>query len=217
MYKWKWIVLTGGLMSWGSLAHAETLTVEALLNKCLAAYDNAKTYQGWLRFQEVQGEKSQTMTMQVKAEAQPGGQVKRSSMTMNSSRGDVARILDDGKTIYVVNEQTKTYRTAPHRPDKISGLLQSTIKRVMGVQSDLKVSKTQQGSTPMYLISGAPKGSQTKILINAQNFQMESLSIQRTENGQPLKSGLNITDQKFNAPIPASVFVWKAPAGYKKQ
>jgi outer membrane lipoprotein-sorting protein len=210
------IIAVMGLAFGHDVAQAQTSSVASLLNKSLAVYEKARTFQGTMTLKESLAGQTRTVTMQIRAESGANGMTKRSVMNMKTSTGASMRMLDDGKTIYAVDNKSKIYRTTPHRPDKISGLLQSTFDKVRGVQNELKAKKVKQGKSTVYLITGKPQGSPTKIVINAANYQLESMTVTRTENGKPFTGGITLSGQKFNAPIPASAFVWKAPAGYKK-
>ncbi len=201
-------------------SHAQSFRIEQVIAKCIASYDKAKTYQGNLILSRKTPRSTTQLLVEMQMENDANGWIKHSRVIQKTQGGQLGALtvemLDDGTALYTLFRATRTYKVSPHRPDRVSGLLRETMNRVLKRQAALQVSRIQQGNATFYVISGNPKNSRTKIWINANNYQLESLSVNRVENKEPVEMRLTMQGQKFNASIPASVFLWKIPAGYKK-
>jgi outer membrane lipoprotein-sorting protein len=202
---------------------APLLSADEILKKCLGSYDAAKTFQGDVKFANVESTGRTWVSMRIKAENDDSGMVVRSSITIVSTGdGQAAKsmlnqqIIDDGTTLFVVYPDQKQYATGPHVPDKISGLFRQSLSKVQHAGGRLSVEVRPVNGRPTFVLTSRLADSTARILVDKATFHLQSIHVERGKPPARDVADLTVSNQVFNKPIPAENFVWKAPAGFTK-
>lgn len=207
------------LLSSTVTASADAPKAADILKRSMARYDAAKTYQGILQVTIKGPGMDTTITIDVKSQNGGKASPSRSLAKMTSETTDAAGrhkqaqiMVDDGKTVYVVSPNEKRYAVQPHHSDRLSKLFERSLTNLSQVGGELAVSVRDVQGRPTYALTGTHNGASVLILVDKATFEMKALNMTRG----PQTSKMSVTQQVFNAPIPASTFVWTPPKDYQK-
>lgn len=195
-------------------------TPEQMIQKAEARVKNAKSYQATIVMQGAMMGGPQTMSSTVKLI--PG---KKMAMTM-APLG--IQVIDDGITMYSYIPAAKQYSKSP---SQVKNQQQVGLSQIAGLsrQATLKLRPSENvGGKPAHVIQIIPKaplGNQKMLMllyIDKQTNTMRQLKTTMTAQmpGQtkPVTQTMLVTikDEKFDAPIPDSVFKFTPPPGAKE-
>jgi outer membrane lipoprotein-sorting protein len=121
-------------------------------------------------------------------------------------------MIDNGKELFVVDLSNKKYFSQPHRPDRISKLFQRSIQNVIATGGVLKVSESLVENRPTYELTNSKPDTTVRILVDKATSNLKQVHMKRKDQ----ISDLTLTKQRFNQPIPASVYAWTPPGDFQK-
>lgn len=127
------------------------------------------------------------------------------------------RMVDDGKTIYVINPQEKTYQSGKHTPDICSNYFGMIIQKSLDVGFEYFVIRAKSQGKLVYIVSSknAIKGIRSRIIIGIEDagFVILRMSTLRDKSGEVIND-MTVSDQVFDAPLPDELFA-KPPDDYR--
>lgn len=230
-------VLAGALLLASARGHAQD--VPTILNKVVAVYKNAKSYQA-------QASISQSMKM--------GSQQRKQSTTISTkykAPNKVATIIQgpqslqvysDGKTMYVYSPTEKEYMKMP-APTSLAqpggmGAVSGGDPSQMGAQLQAIFGKNAKklpdksvGGKPAFVIQSSQSGKSpdgkasfqmtVTAFIDKATYMLRQLVLNSTQSQGEQKMVQTITisfaSQQINPSLPDSVFAFKPPAGAKER
>jgi len=203
-----------------------------IVKKASALYDHARTYQATVVMDMSMGPLGRSsMVTQVKAVGNAKVHATTRAQSSGGSRAGIGsagmniEMVDDGKTMYTYMPGQNKYSKRAHVASNSN--MMAALLPIMGNPASSKATykmlpTTTVAGKPVYAIevTGARSqpGSSLILYIDKSTLhfkQMTMKTAQATSQGQP--SGMNMTmtieNEKFNAPIPDSVFKFTPPAG----
>lgn len=203
----------------GQVAHAQNPAVVALLKRSMAHYDSAKSFQGLMQITKKQGASDLVISMDIKAENDAKGSILRSTFAVGREiTGPAGRqkqdqlMVDDGKSVFVVEPANKRYSVQPHRADHLSKVFQLAITNAGKEGGDLAIGERKVEGRTCYALTGTRAGSNVLILIDKASLDLKVLTMQ--SSGTVTK--LTLTRQAFNQPIPAATFAYSPPKDFQR-
>lgn len=218
-------------------AHAAPAQSAAdVMKKANSLYTGAKTYQATMVMDMTMGALGSMSTV---TEVKSVGKTRVSTKTTSQGKptGQMAmgaanlniQMIDDGTTMYTYMAGQNKYMKRPH----VAGAAgMSSVMPFMGDPTKLKATykmlpATTLNGTPVYAIevtpaagSGMPggNGSTTVIYIDKNTYHFKELKVKSSQPaGQGKTMNMDMTmlikNEKFNQPIPDSVFKFTPPAG----
>lgn len=201
------------------------LTATEIMQKTLAAYSAAKTYQATWSYTLEQGEgeskRAQKMTIEISSKAPnrlafrvapapgekplPGGQALPE-----------LRVVVDGKTAWFENTSDKSfYRVALPKNAAISPLMFMPL-----IPSSSQVERKDDvavgGKTLFVLAAATPQGGTGRMEIDAATFHIRRVSTEALIGLAKTTSAITMDKETFDADVPESAFAYKPTRGAKE-
>jgi outer membrane lipoprotein-sorting protein len=209
------------LLAIHAAAQAEQPDAKEILQKTLAAYAGAKSYQGNWIYAQQQGKAVQKVTMEVKAK----GPIKlyiriAPAPGQKPAPGAVAvpelLIVLDGKNAWFQNVTEKVfYKVTPSENWKGSPLLffpgipaASEAKRGKDLQED--------GKTVYVVEAATTDGGFSRMEIDAATYHIRRIAAEKTVGIARVVSTITVDKETFDADIPDSAFNFKQVKGAKE-
>lgn len=208
-------------------ASASPPTAEQILQKCLASFDTAKTYQGVTTIKMQDADQQTVVTVHTKAEKGSDGFIARAAINTTvaatsptGTTTSTQNTIDDGTMIFTVEPDQKQYSKRPHVPDKISGLFRSSFKQSLdGVRrfgGKWTVSIARFQNRPVYKLLGRFAGSEIQIIIDKPTFRLYSFRGERGQGANRSVMEITVSQQVINQALPETIFTWSPPPEYKE-
>lgn len=200
--------------------------------KCKAVMTAVRTYQGTWQMSMIMGQMgSMSITMEMKAVPSssklymtvkplgtPSGMLAAPGASMN------AQMIDDGKNLYKYDRNKNQYSKEPHRPN--NSINPAEIWFRQAANSGFKIETiVKLNGRPTYVLLVVPKQGtgpaipNTRIYVDQANYQFKQMTMSNTipggQGGQPQKMDVKllVKSDRFNEPIPDSVFKFTPPPG----
>jgi len=215
--------LLGALAVFFSCAGAQTAEPDAkeILQKTLAAYSGARTYQSTWAYTEERGQVKQQMTMEVKAKSPARIVVRVARAPGQKPPPDTEaipelRVVMDGKTAHYENTTEKVFFKVPipkewrWSPEMVFPQIPaaSAVKR----GDDLMV----DGKRVLVLQAETVSGGTTRMEIDAETFRIRRVVSESIVAFVKTVSTIAVEKETFDADIPDSAFSYRAPKGAKE-
>jgi outer membrane lipoprotein-sorting protein len=195
----------------------------AILRRCLAAYDSARTFTGDVTFTITNPDPrtgSSTTHIETRIVNGPGGWIARSftAITQTTHRNGrevrgTARSVDDGTAYYTFYVDRRMYVSEPHRRERFSNLFRGTIESAGKKPFHLSVTEQAENGVPVFVIqSDTHDGQSRRLTVDRRSFHL--ISLQSIGRGGDV--WMVLSNQVFNRQIPDAVFRWTPPPGYHR-
>jgi outer membrane lipoprotein-sorting protein len=216
----------------GAAAQAKPSAVD-ILKKTQALVDSARTYQATVLIKSDAG-KQGSMTLRTMLKA-AGNKQSSSTAVIGQPTGSFAiaamsagiQTVDDGKTMWIYSPMMKGYHKRPSMGKKA---IKSPFSDVARLTRDADVSLggiENVSGKPSYVIRLTPKqperkGEKVTIYVEQGNYHMRQMRLESPGRGgdgkaaQPSTVLIQVTNEKFNEPIPDSAFKFTPPPGAKE-
>ena len=203
-------------------AQAPNLTGNEIWNRVLGAFSKVKTWQGTIKASsQTEGVKSVAILeykMQCDGDGKTLAGLGVASITTTEGKTTISRhgqILDDGKNLYTIDDDQKSYMVSEHRSDDVLSIFGPTLDAVRraGV---LSTTITSIGGKSVYVLAGKSEREEVEIRVDRNSMLLNSIRI-TSQNG--LRKAMELTElsnQVFDAQFPANTFRWVSPKGYTK-
>jgi outer membrane lipoprotein-sorting protein len=199
-------------------AQAQKPKAADLVKRALGRYDATRTFQCRLHAIRKREQAAMDVTMNVKAETDGKGSIVRSIIEMDThvtspqgKKNTRQKLVDDGRTLYIIDMTGKRYMSQPHRPDHVSKLFERSLANIQQSASQLAVSEEKVHGKAVYSLKAKVKGADVLIQIDKATLTL----ILMKESKGPLLSRVEIDRQLFNQPIPPANFSWTPTAEFK--
>ncbi|MCW3098959.1 MAG: hypothetical protein JWL77_4577 [Chthonomonadaceae bacterium] len=205
----------------GASAYADTPTADQILARSATSYDSLKSYQATLTvLTEIDGRREK-LTLKIKSVNGANGRIIRSASEMSHSstfkgvtRSSSEKQIDDGETVFTLRWDLKQFSKHPHAPDNVSGLFKGALTDAAASTSKLNVSVIQLHGKPVYELSSKQQDSELTILVEKQTYHLISIRKWRAHKDGKSTLEMNVSNQRFNQPIPIDAFKWSVPPGF---
>lgn len=204
---------------------AKPATAQEVMQKTLAAYSAAKTYQGSWSYTLEQGEgqtkQVQKMVIDVTSRAPnhlafrvapaPGQKPLPDGQPLPE-----LRVIVDGQTAWFENTSDKSfYKVALPKNAAISPLMfmplipsASQVERKEDVQAD--------GKTLIVLAAATQQGGVGRMEIDASNYHIRRVSTEALVGLTKVSSAITMDKETFDGAVPDNAFAWKPARGLKE-
>jgi outer membrane lipoprotein-sorting protein len=123
------------------------------------------------------------------------------------------RIVDDGKSIVVVDEENKLFFRQQHVPTSIFALMRC--ESLFSDSGAATVAPTGSMAFRIYLFSTRAHGVRGQFRILKSNGELLTVRSVHKSGGRSGYFDVEYRNQKLDQPIPRNTFQWTAPKGYK--
>ena len=202
----------------------------ALLDRAVAAYDQAKTIQATVTF-KLAGDTTPTggttpattTILEAQVENAPDGQAAHEKITENTDAvnsqdavlsGGHWTSLYDGQTLYSLYAARKEYH-ARQCTDRFSDLFRLVIQAYRSGHGTIAAVRSSVSGRPSYVLSGrATQGIMLYAVVDCADHTLRQFSV--TSRTGKVVASIVITNLRLNALLPPGIS-WKPPADYKER
>ncbi len=197
-----------------SVAKSNLPKGDEILKRCLVSYDNAKTFQGEIKW-DIGATPPIQIIVNTKVENDGKGNVLRGVMSvqMSGAQSTHVQTIEDQMTDMYIDLDKKQFQKRAHGPDKVSGLLNRTFANVMKFVGKFKVTVVSLNNRPTYKLYGDDGRITSTFWIDKQTYHFLSFSAVPRKESKQGKTEVRMVYQKFDEPIPDSTFSMTPPNG----
>lgn len=185
-------------------------------------YAKATTYQATVRFTDQNGANKTVATIATQMVCDKEGKslfgnASVSVVTTISGKPKVHKqqFVDDGKLLTTIDHDAKTYSTSEHTSSPLVSLFSLATDAFKSIGT-FRVRTVPSGNLTVYILSGKANDQTVEIRVDKGTGFFLSFRSSTGKGPSAETSAIEVVSQKFDAPIPDSVFKWEPAPGYKK-
>ncbi len=212
-------LMIGVMTMTGLQAYAQD--AKAIFTKAAAIYTSAKTYQATYNSvvtTGAQGTMNMKMDMKMNQSKQMNIKMAMSGGMLGASTMN-SQLISDGKFAYTYIGMLNGYtKTAVSKSGSATGFGISPMDFKAGKGIYKMLPAATVGGKPCYIVEYTPEGTtnKTTFAIAKSNYHYVQFKTMTQRSGQPINVTVDVKKEMFNAPLPASTFVFTPPKGAKE-